>query len=181
MNVNRDVIDRIERLGVRYYITGSEALGRYAEMRTTRDMDIVLDLSPARYEDIIRPSFEDEYLVADLVVWPQKAIGSVIHRTALAKVDLILRGDDRGDDPWSRSAMDRRVRAEDPVVGAAWFISREDLLLAKLEWWMGGASDVQLRDCRSIIRLNPDLDWAYVERYAGLLGVREPLEQIRGG
>ncbi len=177
MNVNRDVLDRLERLGITYYITGSEALGRYAEMRTTRDMDIVLDLPPARYEDTIRPSFEDEYLVADLAAWPTKAMGSVLHRTALAKVDLIL----RGDDPWSRSAMDRRVRAEDPVIGAAWFISREDLLLAKLEWWVGGASDVQLRDCRSIIRLNPDLDWTYVQRYAALLGVHEPLEQIRGG
>lgn len=34
---------------------------------------------------------------------------------------------------------------------------------------------------RSIVRLNPDLDWAYLERYAGVLGVREALEQIRGG
>ncbi len=177
MNVNRDVLDRLERLGVAYYITGSEALGRYAEMRTTRDMDVVLDIGPARYEDTIRPSFEDAYLVADLATWPAKAMGSVLHRTALGKVDLIL----RGDDPWSRSAMERRLQADDPVLGPAWFISREDLLLAKLEWWTAGASDVQIRDCRSIARLNPDLDWAYVERYAELLGIRGSLDQIRGG
>jgi len=176
MNVNRDALDRLERLGIPYYITGSEALGRYAEMRTTRDMDIVLDLSPARYEDTIRPSFEDEYLVADLAIWPTKAMGSVLHRTALAKVDLIL----RGDDPWSRSAMDRRVRADDPVVGAAWFISREDLLLAKLEW-SEGTSEMQLRDCRSIVRVGPALDWEYLDRYAARIGVGDLLGAVRAG
>ena len=175
MNVNRDVIERLERLGLRYYVTGSEALGRYAEPRMTRDMDVVIDAHPDDYERLIRPAFEDAYLVADLAVWPGKALGSVLHMVEIAKVDIIL----GRADPWARSALERRVHLQDPVLGSSWFISPEDLILAKLEWSEGGRSELQIRDCRSLVRLNLDLDWDYLRRYAGVLGVGALLEQIR--
>ena len=53
---------------------------------------------------------------------------------------------DGRDDPWGRSAFERRQRIYDPVLGEAWFISPEDLILAKLAWSDGGASERQLRD-----------------------------------
>jgi hypothetical protein len=60
-------------------------------------------------------------------------------------------------------------------------ISPEDLILAKLEWSDGGQSELQLRDCRSVVRIAPDLDWPYLERHAASLGVGALLESIRGG
>ncbi len=177
MNVNRDALDRLQRLGLKYYVTGSTALAQYAEPRMTRDMDVVVDSSPVGYERRIRPAFEDAYLVADLVHTPMKALGSVIHRTELAKADLILRFGDR----WARAAMDRRLDLDDPVLGRTWFSTAEDLLLAKLEWSEGGRSELQLRDCQSLVRLNPALDWPYVERYASLLGVTDLVRNLRGG
>ncbi|MBA2373930.1 MAG: hypothetical protein H0V74_06995 [Chloroflexi bacterium] len=59
-------------------------------------------------------------------------------------------------------------------------VTAEDLVLAKLEW-SEGTSELQLRDVRSIFRLVDDLDWAYLERYAAILGIRERLEAERGG
>lgn len=65
MTVERDVLARLDRLGIEHYITGSWALGVYAEPRMTRDIDIVLDIGPGAHESAIRPAFEPDYLVID--------------------------------------------------------------------------------------------------------------------
>jgi hypothetical protein len=176
MTPERDVLDRLERAGVDYYITGSEALSVWGEPRQSMDIDLVIDASAAAYEAVIRPAFEDAYLVNDLVVVDGRGYGSVIHRTEIRKADLITR---RADD-FGRVCFERRRLVEDPVLGRAWFISPEDLILAKLEWSDGGASERQVRDARSIARTRADLDWAHLERYAAVLGVSPLLERIRG-
>lgn len=177
MNADRDVIARLEAIGLRYYVTGSWALAAYAEPRMTRDIDIVLEATAADYERVIRPAFDDDFLVNDAIVIGGRSIGGVIHRTEIARADLIFGRFDR----WARSALDRRQRFEHPTLGLTWIISPEDLILAKLEWSDGGASELQLRDVRSIIRLSDNLDWRYLEQYAATLGVRTLLEVVRAG
>lgn len=176
MNVERDVLDRLERAGVGYYVTGSEALSVWAEPRQTLDIDIVTDLAPERYEPVIRPAFEDAYLVNDLIVQGDRGYGAVIHRTEIRKADLIT----RRTDAWGRSAFVRRRLMDDPLLGSAWFISPEDLVLAKLAWSDGGASERQLTDSASIVRLQPALDWEYIDAYADVLGIRDLVERVRG-
>lgn len=176
MNVYRDVIERLERLGLRYYVTGSEALARYAEPRMSRDMDVVVEIDPLDYERRLRPAFEDVYLVADLATWGDRAMGSFLHMDEVVKVDIAL--DRRG--PWAVAAMERRIRVDDPILGPAWFISPEDLLLAKLDWSDGGRSELQVRDCRSLVRLAPSLDRAYLRHQARSLGLAELLEDVLG-
>ena len=65
MNIERDVLDRLDDLGLRWYVTGSWALAAYAEPRMTRDIDVVLELTPADYEWKVRLAFEDDFLVND--------------------------------------------------------------------------------------------------------------------
>lgn len=177
MSVNRDVLDRLDRAGVGWYVTGSEALSVWGEPRQTLDIDIVTDLPAARYDAVIRPAFEDAYLVNDLVRFGDHAMGGVIHRIEVVKADLVM----RRDDPWGRAAFLRRRSVADPVLGDAWFISPEDLVLAKLAWSDGGASERQVRDSASIVRLQPGLDWTHIDRFADSLGVRDLVERIRGG
>jgi hypothetical protein len=174
-SIERDVLDRLERAGIGYYITGSEALSVWAEPRQTLDIDIVTDLPVSRYDAVVRPAFDDAYLVNDLIVVEGRGYGSVIHRTDVRKADLIM----RRDDPWGRSAFERRRLVDDPVLGATWFISPEDLVLAKLSWSDGGASERQVRDSASVVRIQPTLDWAYIDRYAGVLGIRDLVELVR--
>lgn len=75
MNTEREVLDRLDRLATRHYVTGSWALSVYAEPRMTRDLDFVLDLDSADYERRIRPAFDDAYLVNDLIDVGGGAIG----------------------------------------------------------------------------------------------------------
>ena len=176
MTVERDILDRIERLGIDHFVTGSWALGVYAEPRMTRDIDIVAAIDRGAYESSIRPEFETDYLVNDPIDLGGRWIGGLIHRREIARADLLF----GRDDAWARSAMSRRRRWPDPTLGPIWVIAPEDLVLAKLEW-SEGTAELQLRDVRSILRLTDDLDVPYLERYAAILGITERLEAVRAG
>ena len=176
MNIERDVLDRLEGLDQRWYVTGSWALAVYAEPRMSRDIDIVLEATPTDYETRIRPAFERDFLVNDPVDLGGRWMGGLIHRVEIVRVALIF----GRADVWARSAMDRRIRVDHPTLGPAWLLTAEDLILAKLEW-SEGTSELQLRDVRSVIRLVNLLDWAYLERYAAILGMGDRLEAVRGG
>ncbi len=169
----RDVFERLEALGLPYYMTGSEALARYSQPRQTMDVDIVVAIAPSSFATISR-AFEHDFLVNQPIEIGSFAMASLIARSALGKADLIL----GRDDPWSRSALERRERWEHPLYGPLWVTSLEDLVLAKLEW-SEGVSELQIRDCRLLIELNPNLDWEYAERWASSLGVRPLLDEVR--
>jgi len=177
VTIERDVLDRLEGLGIRYYVTGSWALSVHAEPRTTRDLDLVLDLDPADYERRIRPAYEDAYLVNDVIETGGRAIGGLIHRSEIIRIDLMM----GRRDAWAKEAFERCRVVDHPGRGLAPVISAADLILAKLEWSDGGRSEIQVRDSRSIIRVAPDLDWDYLERYAAILDVGGLLESVRAG
>lgn len=174
-SIERDVLDRLDGLGVAWYVTGSWALAAYAEPRMTRDIDIVVAATTADYERRVRPAFESDFLVNDPIDVGGSWLGGLIHRREIVRVDLIF----GRRDAWSLEAMARRRRLDHPTLGAISVISAEDLILAKLEW-SGGTSELQLRDVRSLLRLMDELDWAYLERYAADMGMRERLEAVRG-
>jgi hypothetical protein len=176
VNVERDVLDRLEALGIPYYVTGSWASGFYAEPRMTRDMDVVLGISLIDHEQRIRPAFERDFLVNDPVDMGGRWMGGLIHKTEIDRIDLIF----GRDDAWARSAMQRRGDVDHPTLGNVWMITPEDLVIAKLEWSQG-VSELQVRDVRSIIRLVDDLDWTYLEGQAAQLGLAHRLETVRGG
>ena len=177
MTVERDVLDRLDSLGIRFHVTGSWALSVHAEPRTTRDLDLVVDLDPLGYEQCLRPAFEGDYLVNDPIDLGGRWIGGFVHRIEIVRVDLMF----GRRDAWAKSAFERSAVVDHPGLGRAPVISAEDLVLAKLEWSDGGRSELQVRDCRSIIRIAPTLDWDYLERYGAMLGVGRLLEAIRGG
>ncbi len=75
--------------------------------------------------------------------------------------------------------MARRRTAEHPTVGTVWVAAIEDLVLAKL-MWSEGTSELQLRDCAILMRINRnEIDWIYTGRWAAVLGVAALLEQVQ--
>lgn len=175
-SIEREALDRLTRLGLTWFVTGSWALAAYAEPRMTQDVDVVLDLSVSDYERSIRPAFEPDFIVNDPIDLGGRWMGGLIHRQALVRLDLMF---GRGD-AWARSAMERRRALDHPTLGPIWVISPEDLILAKLEW-SEGTSELQYRDVRSVVRLTDTLDWPYLEAYAAGMGISDRLESVRGG
>jgi len=177
VNIERDFLDRLTQLAIRFYVTGSWALSVYAEPRMTRDLDLVVDLDAVTYERMVRPEFERDYLVNDPIDVGGRWIGGLVHRVEIVRIDLMF----GRQDGWARSAFERSAIVDHPGLGPPPMISAEDLILAKLDWSDGGRSELQMRDCRSIIRLATDLDWDYLQRYAPILGVDRLLEGVRDG
>jgi hypothetical protein len=169
----RDALGRLEAAGLRWYLTGSEALGPYAEPRQTADTDVVVDLPVERFDPIFA-SFADAYAVARPIRVTHRWLASLVSLDGWGKLDIVLR--DPG--PWAGEALERRRRFDHPGYGLVWLSSPEDLLLAKLEW-SEGTSELQLRDCANLLRANPGLDAAYLDRHAADLGVSALLAKAR--
>jgi hypothetical protein len=60
LDILRDVTKRFQEAGIQYMLTGSFALNYYAEPRMTRDIDIVVALTPQE-DDKVVTLFEGNY------------------------------------------------------------------------------------------------------------------------
>ncbi len=176
LRVLKLVTGRLEEAGIPYMLTGSIAVGHYAQPRMTRDIDLVIDVQPGdadRLCDLFGPEFEcDPRAVRDAI--GRQSMFNLIHTEAIVKVDFVVR---KGS-PYRREEFDRRRAA---VIDGhpVWVVSAEDLILSKLLWSKESRSEIQLRDVRRIIADQPALDWSYLERWAATLGIAAMLSEVR--
>lgn len=168
----RAVFDALDRRGIRYFVTGSVAASVYGVLRQSQDTDVVVELDISQWDDLcadLGPGF----VIAEPIDFGMFSMASIIERDTADKVDVILAARD-----FERSAMERRRPADVPGLGQVWINSVEDLILAKLAW-SEGTSELQLRDCAQLLRLQPSsLDLDYLARWAERLGVSELLRQV---
>ena len=169
----RFVVSVLERLSLRYFVTGSTVTIFYGEPRFTNDIDIVVDLPADAVAAFCRQFPEDEFYVsadAALAAVGRHAMFNVIQPRTGLNVDVIVPAPSEFNR--SRFARARRVRA-----GEDWdvsFSSPEDAILKKMEFHREGGSDKHLRDIASVLRTSGDeVDTAYIDRWAATLGVTE--------
>lgn len=60
----RDFVERVGQLGIEYMVTGSFAMSAYGEIRSTRDIDIVVKVSEKDAPTIAK-SFGEDYYVSE--------------------------------------------------------------------------------------------------------------------
>ncbi len=169
----RDVIEALDRHAPAWYLTGSEALAAYGAPRQTLDIDVLVDTTEPGLRELAAALARDYYF-ADPLRFGSRVMASLVERSGAGKVDLIV----RDMDSWGREAMARRRSWDHPAWGPSWVSSLEDLVLAKLEW-SEGTSELQLRDCRMLLRMNADaIDREYLSQWAGTLGVGSLLREV---
>lgn len=169
------VIDRLERAGIPYMITGSLASSYHGEPRATRDVDIVIDPEPETLANLV-----DDLQAAGFYVDGDVAPDALAGRSQFnaigpdaSKVDFII----RRDRPFSREEFSRRQPAD--LLGTPGFVTTaEDLVLAKLEWAAASGSERQLSDVAGILAIADRLDTAYIDRWAGVLGVDDTWRRL---
>lgn len=137
----------LERLGLRYMITGGVASVIYGDPRFTRDVDVVVDLPVpdiARFERAFpAPDFYSppgETLVAE-VARSEGGHFKVIHRDTSLRADVYL----AGDDSFHEWALDRSVTL-DLGGSTARVAPIEYVIVRKLEYFVASGSDRHLRD-----------------------------------
>lgn len=175
LSVLKLLTGRFDAAQIPYMVTGSIASGHYGHPRMTRDIDVVVQLEPT---DACRlaAALGDEFAAdpdALRAALSRRGMFNVIHREAVVKVDLVV----RKDTAYRIEEFERR-RLVDVDGHPLWMVSPKDLILSKLVWAKDSRSELQLRDVRSVLRLQrPTLDRLYLERWAANLSVRDLLRE----
>lgn len=173
LDVLRDVSLRLERAGVPFMLTGSMAMNYYAEPRMTRDIDMVVALNAINLPAII-PLFHPDYYVTEEGVAEAiryKTMFNIIHIESVIKVDLIV----QKSSPYRIEEFNRRrsISIDD---FSTWIVSREDLILSKLDWLRQTNWDIQRRDIRNL--LSGESDREYLRRWATELNLLDLFEEV---
>lgn len=167
----KDFSGRLEKLGIEYMLTGSMALAYYAIPRTIAD--IVIELSMSDAEKFIREFETDYYIphgrVRDAI--SRNKMFNVLNQNTIIKIDCVI----RKNDEFQLQAFSRRQRTNYADYFDVWIISKEDLILSKLNWAKNTKSEMQMLDVANLIR-NP-YDKNYVENWAAKLGIENLLKE----
>ncbi len=165
LDIVRDVTTRLEEAGFAYMLTGSMAMNYYAQPRMTRDIDIVVALTPDDADSIVTLFSPDYYVAAESVSSSiaQETLFNLIHQESVIKVDCIV----RKNTLYRRHEFARRQRITVDDC-SFWIVSKEDLIISKLWWAKDSHSELQLRDVRNLA--GTGCDAAYVERWTLELG-----------
>lgn len=164
--VLKDFVERAEKIGLPYMLTGSMAMIIYAIPRLTMDIDIVIELDRNGMDDFIKVFETDYYIPHEAVsrAVAQKKMFNIIHESSAFKIDCILRKDT--DFQNNVFAKRKLVSYKDFEV---WLISKDDLILSKLLWASDSHSELQFRDVINLMKESFDED--YVESWSRILKI----------
>lgn len=157
----------LEENEIPYMLSGSVALGLYTVARTTRDIDIVIELKESDVEKFIlgfEEFFVDEIGVAEEV--RRGGIFNLIDKRTAFKIDFIV----RSNTIYGNEEFSRREKLSLEGVDL-WVVSLEDLIIAKLRWIQDYQSDRQISDIKSLL-LNPTINWEYLNKWIKQLKLR---------
>jgi hypothetical protein len=180
IGVTLQVVEALERLGVRYLIGGSLASALYGVARSTADADLLADLRPEHIDHLAQALQGDFYIDPEAVreAARRRSSFNVIHLSTMFKVDIFV----ARRRPFDRVQLRRRrkqIVATEPE-RSAYFASPEDTVLTKLEWYQlgGQLSDRQWRDVLDVLKEQQrQLDVAYLRQWAAALDVSALLER----
>ncbi len=176
--------DALEEVGIPYLIGGALATWAWGEPRTTRDVDLVVEIRRGAAEPLSRAlKNRDIHLPADIILatlnddrgdLPLNAI----HGSSGFKADLYLL---REGDSFRAEAFRRRILVDlGPELGELYLHTPEDLIINKLDSYSLSQQTKHLRDIAAIIEnLGEELDEVYIQRWAGKKGLQTLWENLR--
>jgi hypothetical protein len=166
-NLTLKIVKILEELKIPYAITGGYAVSIWGRIRSTLDIDIVVDLFEEKTQNLVSAlksfskfGYVDISQIQDAL--RRKSEFNFIHESGI-KVDFWI----KSGELFAKQELKRR-RAK--IIGGKkiYFVSPEDLILSKLIWHKKTGSDYQLKDVESIIRRQKKLDWKYIKRWAAI-------------
>ena len=179
------VLDALDAADVKYLIGGAVAVWAWGEPRTTRDLDLVIELP---FESMLALSQElkrRDMLVPvetmiDLMIEARADLPiSAIHVFSGYKAEFFLL---KPADEFRQACLQRRRLVDlGPPLGQVYVHSPEDLILNKLRYFQISQQPKHVRDIASVIlNLDQELDAAYIDHWIQSLGLVEPWRELQG-
>jgi hypothetical protein len=176
---NLRLIDALDRLGIPYAIGGSFAAMAYSEPRLTNDIDVMITADVSALAQLVDEIDRWEIYISPLesileVDIPNNLPINVVDSNLGAKADFYVAGNKALD----RLAMARKRRKRfyrDPDI-EAWFLSPEDVILYKLDYFRQseGTSQKHPSDIAKMLRvIGDELDREYLEHWSTEIGVAD--------
>lgn len=168
---------KLKSANVPYMITGGAAVGFWGHIRTTMDIDILIQIHSEQVDSLLSSIEREAYINIEEAKKAilDKSIFNIILDETCFKIDLIP----LKEDSYEIKKFSNRVKMnfQDKEI---YVISPEDLIISKLLWSKSaGGSERQIKDCESIYRLNSEiLDLDYLERWVKLLGIEKEFNKL---
>jgi len=170
----RDFIAKVDDLGIDYMVTGSYAMGAYGEIRMTRDVDVIVQLAKKYIKPFV-DRFKDEYYVNEDSIRraiDRKSMFNIVSQEHGGKIDCII----QKDTEFAHTSFARRYREN--VAGVEfWTTTKEDLIIAKLDWAKDTGSEMQIRDIANLTASEYDSD--YVSDWIMRLDLGEIWKEVK--
>ncbi|MFH1129319.1 MAG: DUF6036 family nucleotidyltransferase [Patescibacteria group bacterium] len=160
-----DVVKVLNKLKIKYFITGGYAVSLWGEIRSTIDIDIVVELIEPQVKPLIRElrkNFQNCYVDEEVATeaTKQKSEFNFINPHVGLKIDFWVAKDDK------KAKLEYQHRIAKTVNNQkVYFISPEDLILNKLIWARETQSDYHLRDVELVFK-NSKVDLRYIKKQA---------------
>jgi len=172
----------IDKLGLKYFVTGSVASIAYGEPRMTHDIDLVLEMPE---NDIARliAAFPDQ----DFYVPPEETLRleaqrdqrghfNLIHHESGYKADVYL----IGKHALHHWAMTRRREIKLEPGLRLWLAPPEYVILRKLEFFKEGGSEKHLRDIRGMLKVSAtEIDQSLLDQWLERLGLQAEWNKLK--
>jgi hypothetical protein len=176
--VFRRITSALDQAGITYMLTGSFASAYYGALRSTQDIDLIIEATPVQLRAFVQGLPSTEYYVdldAALKAHDRQSLFNLIDLATGWKIDLIT----RKFRAFSQEEFGRRRPVK--LLGLSVFVaSAEDVVISKLEWSKLAQSQRQIEDVAAILRMRWEaLDMSYLEKWIRELGLEEAWSDAR--
>jgi len=170
------IAEILEKLKIPYAITGGMAVSVWGRPRYTADIDIIVEILPKNINllaKLLLSIDKDVYVSEEAMqnALEKKGEFNFIHPQSGLKVDFWV-VKDNFEKLKIKRAISKKIDRQKVN-----FVSPEDLIISKLEWYKLSNSTRQLEDIESVLKISKvDLD--YIKKWAGKHGTIEVLDKI---
>lgn len=167
----------LDELNIDYFVTGGFAVSVWGRPRATFDIDIVIKLIEPQIDPLaraLRKISEAGYVSEDAAKEAIRRKGefNFIDSETGLKVDFWI----TKDDPKSMIEFKRRIAKK--IDGReVYFLSPEDLILNKLDWYKQTESTRHMEDVESILKISK-VDVEYIKKWAEKQSTLEIFENL---
>ncbi|MCU1290627.1 MAG: hypothetical protein JWN60_2856 [Acidobacteria bacterium] len=173
LEVLRDFVQKAGRAEMPYMITGSFAMSAYGEIRFTRDIDIVVEIEREKIDAFFAVFEKDYYVSANSIrrAVKNRSMFNLIHLEKAVKIDCIV----HKDSEFENLKFSNRREAK---IGELkfWTITKDDLIISKLDWARDSLSEMQIKDIANLTA--NDYDAEYVANWVEKLGLEKVWQKV---